>query len=198
MPRPHEPARWLSQGWASWPGVQCAGPGVGLLGAAERWVGFREIRLLGSPVCLPEPPAHVSFVLDLSCMCAEHWAGRVGGLPARQGPLLGAPQAASSPPEWPIGHRPFTHPGLPLPVKPRSQVASGQARPEQGALPMEWSSLGWREVKLIRPAPQRAGDGEHSSVHLGWVPCERDRVRAGRSQERLVIETVFWDFREEN
>lgn len=59
------------------------------------------------PVCLPEPPAHVSFLLDLSCICAEHWARRVVGLPARQGPSLGAPQAALSPPERPTGHRPL-------------------------------------------------------------------------------------------
>lgn len=43
-----------------------------------------------------------------------------------------------------------------------------------------------------------AEDGERPSVRQGQVPCEWDWVRAGPFQELLVIETVFWDFHEEN
>lgn len=147
--------------------------------------------------CVCHSPAHVSFLLGVSSVCTEHWARRVVG-PCQAGAIARGSSGSCVPSgaaDWPQA---LTHPILPPPMKPQSQVASGQAGPEQGALPVEWSCLGWREVKLIRPASQRAGDGERSSVRLWWVPRERGWVRAGRSQERLVIETVFWDFREEN
>lgn len=56
-------------------------------------------------------------------------------------------------------------------------------------------------VKLIRLCPRERGRWRASfcpSVRLWCVPVERGWVTASCFEELLIIETVFWDFYEEN
>jgi len=140
MPRLPEPGRLaFSRVDAMARRLQHVVSSMGLLSAMERWVVFHETRLLGSPVCLLEPPAHMCSLPDLSFVCAEHLLGRVVRLPAGQGPTLRAPRAALCLPERPTGQG---HPHTLSSPKASELCGQWPGGARAGGLPMEWSCLG--------------------------------------------------------
>lgn len=110
MPRLPEPGRLaFAREDAMARRLQHVVSGMGLLSAAERWVVSHETRLLGSPVCLLEPPAHMSCLPDLSSVCAEHSPGESGEATCRAGANAHSSSGSSLPSGRPTGQgRPHT------------------------------------------------------------------------------------------